>query len=199
MSATGDPGASAVEVVVAGSVRMSANPPDQISLYPSKDHLEVGALVQSALAIGALVAMGWLLAHAIFGDQGKPGLHVFDTLLAFVVGFVGLAVCGSGAVRYLRMRLHPRPLLRIDETGLECARGRVSWADVEHVSLKDVGGGRRALLFTLSPQAVSPSQAEGYEEDGVSIEPPELRIVLPGVGEKRAREIVQAFYPGEIS
>lgn len=78
----------------------------------------------------------------------------------------------------------------------------MSWSDVERIRLdrdSEDPSGHVDLLLTIRSDAPSLVGASGYEQERVSFDPPQLTVPLWGVPEKRAREIVQAFYTGEIN
>jgi hypothetical protein len=74
------------------------------------------ALAFLGLTLGALLDLG-------SGSATESG--------AVVTGLVLFAVIGTACafVKHVRHFLSPRPLLRLDEDGLECARGRIRWGD----------------------------------------------------------------------
>ena len=55
-----------------------------------------------------------------------------------------LALVGELAYVAWRQVLRPRPLLRIDQRGLECARGRVAWSDIQAMTVEERASGESA-------------------------------------------------------
>jgi hypothetical protein len=60
-----------------------------------------------------------------------------------------LALLGELAYVAWRQVLRPRPLLRIDQRGLECAYGRVAWSDIQAMTVEERAGGESAYNCLL--------------------------------------------------
>jgi hypothetical protein len=99
------------------------------------------------------------------------------------------------------------PLVRMDITGIECARGHVSWNDVEEVARVDrphpQGGYERFVCFGLRAQtSVRPAEHRDYYDPrwqlGSRLDENQLEIPLGGLQRESFLRRVSDFYVGPI-
>jgi hypothetical protein len=96
---------------------------DSITVYPGR-----GRVLAHVIAFGILTVVFVLTAVADTSWHGDTS--PFDLSLALLLWACALfAVVGYGwyVLQSLGQLRSPRPSLRLDEDGLECARGRISW------------------------------------------------------------------------
>jgi hypothetical protein len=98
------------------------------------------------LPIGLFFAFVGLLG--LSGAIAEPGLGS-HLVLSLCTVFFGLL-----AFLALRQVLRPRPVIRLDQEGAECARGRVLWSDVHAIQSEERGWGdfpQHVVRFILRP------------------------------------------------
>jgi hypothetical protein len=129
-------------------------------------------LVLVGLVAGPLFLVGGLMGLFTgpgFGDR-VGGLF----LAGFGIGGVYLAFwMGRGSIQSFQLRRHQDPYFFVDHHGIECARGRVSWRDIDRVvEVADpVGEDRKlhSLIFRLH-EGVKPQRVERPYLDGMDSE-----------------------------
>ena len=126
----------------------------------------VGLVFGPLLLIGGLVQ---LVEGPGFGDR-VSGLF----LIPFGIGGIFLAGwMGRGSIQALQLRHHQDPYFLVDDHGIECAQGRVSWRDNDRVAevMDPVGDERklRTLIVRLregaTPQRVERTYLDGMDDD----------------------------------
>jgi hypothetical protein len=126
----------------------------------------VGLIAGPLFLVGGLVG---LVTGPGFGDR-VGGLF----LAGFGVGGIYLAFwMGRGSVQSFQLRRHQDPYFVVDGHGIECARGRFSWRDIDRVvEVADpVGDDRklRSLIFRLHegtvPQRVERAYLDGMDHE----------------------------------
>lgn len=126
----------------------------------------VGLIAGPLFLVGGL----WeLVTGPGFGDR-VGGLF----LIPFGIGGIYLAVwMGRGTIQFFQLRHHQDPYFNVDDHGIECARGRFSWRDIDRVVevLDPVGDDRklRSLIFRLhegaTPQPVERAYLDRMDND----------------------------------
>lgn len=126
----------------------------------------VGLVFGPLLLIGGLVQ---LVEGPGFGDR-VSGLF----LIPFGFGGIYLAGwMGRGSIQAFQLRHHQDPYFLVDDHGIECARGRFSWRDVDRVVevMDPVGDDRklRTLIVRLhdgaTPLRVERAYLDGMDND----------------------------------
>jgi hypothetical protein len=180
-------GGAAATVVGFVLVRLGIRTPGDV---PGSDVARVGDVYamgrRSLLAMNVfapLLALVGLVAGPLFLVGGVlqliqgPGVwnRVGGLVLAwFGIGGVFLAIwMGRGSVQSFQLRHHQDPYFLVDDHGIECARGRFSWRDIDRVvEVADpVGEDRKlhSLIFRLHEGATS-RRAERAYLDGMDSE-----------------------------
>lgn len=138
-----------------------------------------GAILVVAQGVVLAVGLGVVAALIVserwgrWEDLGDVVLSLW--VVAFGCLFVYLAVhFGRGAIQSVRLLRQQPPYLRIDERGIECARGQFLWSDIERVDqvFDEVGGsGVWSLIFTLRPgstgYAAEATYLDGYDREQI--------------------------------
>jgi len=126
----------------------------------------VGLVVGPLFLVGGLIE---LVEGPGFGNR-VGGL----ILIPFGVGGIYLAGwMGRGSIQFFQLRHHQDPYFSVDDHGIECARGRFSWRDIDGLVevLDPVGDERklRSLIFLLRegamPQPVERPYLDGMDND----------------------------------
>jgi len=103
--------------------------------------------VASLAALCVVFVAGILFAGL---SSGHPHVVAVTFTVVTCAVFVGIvATLESVAIREIR---RPLPLFRLDVKGVECARGRYEWHDVDKV-VEVCGRSKRVLRFLLRPGA----------------------------------------------
>jgi hypothetical protein len=136
-----------------------------MSIYPKRWELVVSAVFFAVCAAVAGLFLGLALFALVTGrDAGWIGAGWIGTVLlaAFTLClFYIFSLFVRGLARHVLEVISTRPLLRMDEDGLECLPGRLNWADVESVGVvhhRELGPGETPriedwLLVALRPHA----------------------------------------------
>jgi len=99
---------------------------------------------------------------------------------------------GFSAFRTARSLL---PVLCLDDDGLECAYGRLRWADVESIETTDAYSDSAPTLdFRLRPDTVWRSVETGYNAKLVSRYGDQVRVFTGLIGDDLSLEIVNRYY-----
>jgi hypothetical protein len=137
------------------------------------------AIISAGMSVILAVGFGFVAVSLVverwdrWDDLGDVVLTLW--VVAFGCLFAVVAVhVGRVAVQSLSILRDQPPYFRIDERGIECARGRFSWSDIEHVVqvYDEVGeSGVWSLIFTLRPgstgYAAEATYLDGYDREEI--------------------------------
>ena len=116
--------------------RTMTGAPETVTVPGGSDVEVFYAFNRWALSLFALLlTVMFVFSLAGLGDPRAPGWgnHAVFALCALFFGWLGF--------RSWRQALRPRPSLRLDPDGFECAQGRVPWTDVDDIHLVTRGSG----------------------------------------------------------
>jgi len=162
-----------------------------VLVTPPRVGLLVEAVGAFAWAIGFSACGVWAFANGVrhLASSSPTNLAWAVVLLLLGAGLVALGplVAIRWLLPYLRAMTDNRPYFRADREGLECLRGRVSWSDVQGISIvrEQVAGDNNSagvpwLVLELdSPAALTPTR--GVYSDGAErsrIEAGNLELTL---------------------
>jgi hypothetical protein len=115
---------------------------------------------------------------------------------AFFLG--GFFALGWWIPKLLRQLRHPVPYFRIDDQGIECARGRFGWHDIRRVA-EVVDSTPRSLVFVLEEETAAQPVDRPYLDDPddflggeASLTPYGLELTISN-GAKRARSALASY------
>jgi len=150
----------------------------------------------------------------LVGLQTTPGASHDYLMLALAGGPVLMLTCAAaitvvyGGSHIIRGLVSPRPLMKLDAGGVECALGRVWWRDVQRIDIRryehrDENGPNTGIWLSLTLRAApDSSQTSGYF-DGMDAKPrldADSRLELPFTRDRqRIWDAVQAFYDGPVN
>lgn len=172
-----------------------------VLLYPKRSKVVLGSVLYGALALGSAYFFVLALAELIGGTADVSGI---------VAGlFFGLLSAGFAyaASRDLRQLIWTRPLLRLDDAGVECRLGRVEWADVERVSADNATVTIRLRLDAQPHRTATAYHGAEMSGDvgrlaGPWYEPKSPTtahgIYITGGQREQTLDAIRRFYTGEI-
>src|SRR5262249_41276635 len=148
-----------IAMAVSRCRRWTMNDTAQMVLYPELDSPRLNYIAASIALVGGIAVCYFGVAALVSGSM--------PALIAIGVGAI-VVVIGILFVEQARslacIRVERRPLLRLDESGIECSLGRLAWPQIERVwHLPELRGESRVppeLLFELRPacQPTPPSE-----------------------------------------